>query len=119
VEKVESNQLGEDLMLQVRLTAGHDPKNLELRSRESQDTARGLYRYTIDIGGSGNVERARSALGSIGSGDVTGCAASFDDACVASSIPSSSLARCRRAATSPIPTYVRRCADSEKCLRAP
>ena len=80
VEKVESNQLGEDLMLQVRLTAGHDPKNLELRSRESQDTARGLYRYTIDIGGSGNVERARSALGSIGSGDVTGCAASFDDA---------------------------------------
>jgi len=80
VEKVESNQLGEDLMLQVKLTPGHDPKDLELRARESQDIARGLYRYTIDIGGGGNVERARSALGSIGSGDVTGCAASFDDA---------------------------------------
>ncbi|MCX5740549.1 MAG: hypothetical protein NTZ61_19015 [Proteobacteria bacterium] len=80
VEKVESNQLGEDLMLQVKLTPGHDPKNLELRARESQDTVRGLYRYTIDIGGGGDVERARSALGSIGSGDVTGCAASFDDA---------------------------------------
>ncbi len=80
VEKVESNQLGEDLMLQVKLTPGHDPKNLELRARESQDTVRGLYRYTIDIGGGGNVERARSALGSIGSGDVTGCAAIFDDA---------------------------------------
>jgi hypothetical protein len=80
VEKVESNQLGEDLMLQVKLTPGHDPKNLELRARESQDMARGLYRYTIDIGGGGNVERARNALGSIGSGDVTGCAASFDDA---------------------------------------
>jgi hypothetical protein len=80
VEKVESNQLGEDLMLQVKLTPGHDPKNLELRARESQDTVRGLYRYTIDIGGGGNVERARNALGSIGSGDVTGCAASFDDA---------------------------------------
>jgi hypothetical protein len=79
VEKVESSQLGEDLMLQVKLTPGHDPKNLELRARESQDMVRGLYRYTIDIGG-GNVERARSALGSIGSGDVTGCAASFDDA---------------------------------------
>lgn len=79
VEKVESNQVGEDLMLQVKLTPGHDPKNLELRARESQDMARGLYRYTIDIGGGGNVERARSALGSIGSGDVTGCAASFDD----------------------------------------
>jgi len=80
VEKVESNQLGEDLMLQVKLTPGHDPKNLELRARESQDMVRGLYRYTIDIGGGGNVERARSALGSIGSADVTGCAASFDDA---------------------------------------
>ena len=80
VERVESHQLGEDLMLQVKLAPGHDPKNLELRSRESQDTVRGLYRYTIDIGGGGNVERARSALGSIGSGDVTGCAASFDDA---------------------------------------
>ena len=73
-----ANQLGEDLMLQVKLTPGNDPKNLELRARESQDAVRGLYRYTIDLGGSGNVDRARSALGSIGSGDVTGCAAAFD-----------------------------------------
>jgi hypothetical protein len=79
VEGVESKQLGEDLMLQVKLTPGHDPKNLELRARESQDLARGLYRYTIDLGGGGNVERARGALASIGSGDLTGCAASFDN----------------------------------------
>ncbi len=79
VETVESNQLGEDLMLQVKLTSGHDPKRLELRARESQDVARNLYRYTIDIGGGGDVERARGALGSISSGDVTGCAATFDD----------------------------------------
>ena len=78
VESVVSNQLGEDLMLQVKLAPGRDPKDLDMRARESQDTVRGLYRYTIDLGGSGNVDRARGALGSIGSGDVTGCAASFD-----------------------------------------
>ena len=54
--------------------------DLEGRRRESQDAVRGLYRYTIDLGGSGNVDRARGALSSIGSGDVTGCAAGFDSA---------------------------------------
>ena len=80
VARVESNQLGEDLMLQVKLNPGHDPKSLELRARESQDAARGLYRYTIDIGGAANVDRARTALASINSSDVTGCAAGFDAA---------------------------------------
>ena len=80
IDSVVANQLGEDLMLQVKLAPGHDPKDLDMRARESQDAVRGLYRYTIDLGGSGNVDRARGALGSIGSGDVTGCAASFDAA---------------------------------------
>lgn len=80
VARVESNQLGEDLMLQVKLNPGHDPKSLELRARESQDAARGLHRYTIDIGGAANVDRARTALASITSSDVTGCAAGFDAA---------------------------------------
>jgi hypothetical protein len=80
VESVVVNQLGEDLMLQVKLAPGRDAEDLDMRARESQDTVRGLYRYTIDLGGSGNVDRARGALGSIGNGDVTGCAASFDAA---------------------------------------
>jgi hypothetical protein len=78
IESITANQLGEDLMLQVKLTPGNDPKGMELHQRESQDAVRGLYRYTIDLGGSGNVDRARGALGSLGSGDVTGCAAAFD-----------------------------------------
>jgi hypothetical protein len=78
VESVVANQLGEDLMLQVKLVPGRDAKSLDMRERGAQDTARGLYRYTIDLGGSGNVDRARGALGSIGGGDVTGCSASFD-----------------------------------------
>lgn len=82
VEHVVSNQLGEDLLLQVKLADGHDAKQLGIRSRESQDTARGLHRYTIDMapGGPASVERARGALGRIGAGDVGGCAATFDEA---------------------------------------
>jgi hypothetical protein len=82
VQSLESNQLGEDLLLQVKLAPGVDAKQLGLRSRESQDPARGLHRYTIDMAPNGNasVERARGALGQIGSGDVDGCAAAFDDA---------------------------------------
>lgn len=80
VESVVANQLGEDLMLQVKLVPGRDAKSLDLRERGAQDTARNLYRYTIDLGGSGNVDRARGALGSIGTGDVTGCSAGFDSA---------------------------------------
>jgi hypothetical protein len=81
VQSVESTQLGEDLLVQVKLAEGVDPKQLNLRSRESQDAARGLSRFTIDLapGGAASVERARGALGQIGAGDVSGCAAVFDD----------------------------------------
>jgi hypothetical protein len=80
LESVEANQLGEDLLLQAKLVPGRTLPSNQLPARESQDMARSLYRYTIDLGGSGDIERARSALGAIGGGDVTGCAAAFDDA---------------------------------------
>jgi hypothetical protein len=81
VRSLESNQLGEDLLLQVKLQEGLDAKQLGIRSRESQDAARGLHRYTIDMApdGAASVERARGALGQIGAGDVSGCAAAFDE----------------------------------------
>lgn len=81
VQSVESSQLGEDLLVQVKLADGVDPKQLNLRSRESQDAARGLRRFTIDMapGGAASVERARGALGQLGAGDVSGCATAFDD----------------------------------------
>jgi hypothetical protein len=82
VAGIEANQLGEDLLLQVKLQPGLDPKQLGIRSRESQDTARGLYRYTIDMapGGAASVERARGALGQVGADAVSGCATAFDEA---------------------------------------
>jgi hypothetical protein len=80
VQSLQSNQLGEDLLLQVKLQQGLDAKELGIRSRESQDSVRGLYRYTIDMApnGASSVERARGALGQIGAGDVSGCANAFD-----------------------------------------
>jgi hypothetical protein len=82
ISKVESNQLGEDLLIQVKLAPGFDANQLGSRSRESRDETRGLNRYTIDFSpnGAASVDRARNALGAIGSGDVSGCAVSFDEA---------------------------------------
>lgn len=82
ITKVEATQLGEDLLIQVKLAPGFDANQLGSRSRESRDAARGLSRYTIDFApnAAAGVERARNALGSISAGDVSGCAASFDEA---------------------------------------
>lgn len=82
VASVEPSQLGEDLLVQVKLAPGLDANALGSRSRESQDTARGLTRYTIDFSpkGAAAVERARTALAQIGAGDVSGCSATFDAA---------------------------------------
>lgn len=84
VERVESTQLGEDLLVQVKLAPGFDKDSLQLRSLEGEDAARGLHRYTIDMTprdqAAAGVERAREALSRIGSGDVSGCAAAFDSA---------------------------------------
>jgi hypothetical protein len=83
VAGVESQQLGEDLLIKVRLADGVAAEDLELRSREQQDPVRGLHRFTIDMIPRGqaasDVERARHALGQLGPGDVSGCAAAFDD----------------------------------------
>lgn len=84
VEQVTSTQLGEDLLVQVKLAPGFTKDKLSLRSFEGEDSIRGLHRYTIDMSprdaaGAG-VEQAREALNRIGSADVTGCAAAFDDA---------------------------------------
>lgn len=77
-----AQQLGEDLLLKVKLPDGVTGAGLELRSREQADPVRGLHRFTVDMIPRGQadagVARARAALGEIGTGDVTGCAAAFD-----------------------------------------
>jgi hypothetical protein len=84
VAGIEAQQLGEDLLLRVQLAEGVAPGDLELRSRQSSDEVRDLYRFTIDLVPSGSeaadIERARKGLAQIQTQDVTGCAAAFDDA---------------------------------------
>jgi hypothetical protein len=84
VARAESTQLGEDLLVKVQLAPDVVEQGFELRSRERTDDARGLHRLTIDIlpresNGNSTVGRARATLGQIGTGDVTGCAAAFDE----------------------------------------
>ena len=82
VEDVESLQLGEDLLVQVRMPPGQRPL-YELRSRQMRDELRDLYVYSVDLvpadGGVDAVRRAREALARIRPEQVTGCARTFDD----------------------------------------
>jgi hypothetical protein len=83
VGRVEALQVGEDLLLQVRLDASARGDSLQLRSRQAHDAIRGVYRYAVDLvpADPGTaVEAARSALGRITSADVTGCAERLDEA---------------------------------------
>ncbi len=80
----DARQLGEDLLIAVKLAPGLTGEDVELRSRQQHDPVRGLHRFTIDMiprdQEAAIVSRARAALGQIGPGDVSGCAGAFDRA---------------------------------------
>jgi hypothetical protein len=83
VEDVEWLQLGEDLLVEVRMPSGRRSE-YELRSRQTRDELRDLYFYSVELvpsdGGIDAVRRAREALARIRAEDVVGCARVFDDA---------------------------------------
>jgi hypothetical protein len=83
VEDVEWLQLGEDLLVEVRMPTGRRSA-YELRSRQTRDELRDLYFYSVELvpsdGGVDAVRRAREALARIRAEDVGGCARVFDDA---------------------------------------
>ena len=80
IESVESLQLGEDLLVQVKTPPGQS--QVQLRARQSREELRDLYVYSVDMipsdGGVELVTRARQILAGIKAEDVSGCAASFD-----------------------------------------
>jgi hypothetical protein len=81
IDSVESLQLGEDLLVQVKTHPRQ--KDIQLRARQSREELRDLYVYSVDMipadGGFELVTRARRTLAGIGPGDVSGCAAAFDE----------------------------------------
>lgn len=82
VAGVEAQQLGEDLMVRVRLTDLGRSDAFETRSRQGFDPVRGLHVFSIDLvsrdGDAAARESARRALSRITTADVTGCALEFD-----------------------------------------
>jgi hypothetical protein len=84
VENVEAIQVGEDLMIRVRLAPGARNGGVDLRSRRSHDVIRDLYSYTLDLvpadGGVAAVEKARAALARISARDLGRCQMRFDEA---------------------------------------
>ena len=82
VAGVEAQQLGEDLLVRVRLTDLGRSEAFETRSRQAYDPVRGLHVFSIDLvprdGDAAARESARKALAGITTTDVTGCSLEFD-----------------------------------------
>jgi hypothetical protein len=85
ISSMEALQLGEDLLVRAHLATGISVSsggNYQLRRRQARDDLRNLWVYYVDLvpsdGGTALVQRARGALEAIGTGDVSGCAAQYD-----------------------------------------
>ena len=83
IQKIDAQQLGEDLLVRVELTPEVREHKPELRSRQGFDAARQLHAYTVDLipgggGGTASVEKLQAALASVRASDVEGCAGAFD-----------------------------------------
>lgn len=85
VQKIDAQQLGEDLLVRVELAPEARQPKPELRSRQSFDAARQLHAFTVDLvpaagAAAASVEKMQAALAGVRAPDVMGCASSFDAA---------------------------------------
>ena len=92
-----SQQLGEDLMVKLVLSAGSP--DLEVRSQQSYDAPRDFHVFTVSLvpsgSNSGRVQRAMAALARLNRADVSGCALTYDTA-LRNALDPGSLARALR-----------------------
>ena len=81
---LQPQQLGEDLMIRVRLTDVGRSDDYETRSRQAFDPVRDVHVFNLDLapreGDNAARESAIAALARIRPADVTGCALEFDEA---------------------------------------
>lgn len=94
IESVAEQQLGEDLVVRVKLSAGAE-ESTQIRSRKSHDPLRELHAFAVDFvpeDRGSMVEKAQRALARIDTEDVTGCNAVFDEA-LRESLEDAALAR--------------------------
>jgi len=84
IDEVWPQQLGEDLLVKISFSERARARGLEPRARERYDPARDLHEFTVDLlpvegGGAETVAKARSALKSLRSKNVRGCALVYDE----------------------------------------
>jgi hypothetical protein len=81
---VQTQQLGEDLMVRVRLTELGNSDAIETRSRQGFDPVRSVHAFALDLTPRGGDDASRvaaiEALARITASDVTGCALELDAA---------------------------------------
>jgi len=79
-----SQQVGDDLLVQIAFAPGVSADEIEMRSRQSHDPIADQHLFSLDFlpkgGGERSVEEARAALARITRADVSGCALDFDAA---------------------------------------
>ena len=84
IASLQTQQLGEDLVVLVGLTDHARDVEVDLRSRQAYDRVRRLHSFSLDVvpkdGGATSVQRARAALARVEPQHVSGCAARFDGA---------------------------------------
>ncbi len=82
VERVWSQQLGEDLVVRIELTPEAIARRVDLRQQQSHDPIRRLHSFTLNVippdGGAEAVRRTRSALARITGRQVSSCATRYD-----------------------------------------
>lgn len=82
VEGLAPQQLGEDLVIRVKLTELGRAESIQTRSRQAVDPVRNLHLFALDLvpddDGAAAIESARAALARIGSSDASGCALAYD-----------------------------------------
>ncbi|MCH7707245.1 MAG: hypothetical protein IH884_02075 [Myxococcales bacterium] len=82
LERVRSQQLGEDLVVRIELTPEAITQGVDLRQQQSQDPIRLLHSFTLNVippdGGAEAVRRTRAALAKITGGQVSSCATRYD-----------------------------------------
>ncbi len=82
LERVRSQQLGEDLVVRIELTPEAITQDVDLRQQQSQDPIRRLHSFTLNVippdGGVEAVRRTRAALARITGRQVSSCATRYD-----------------------------------------
>jgi len=82
LERVRSQQLGEDLVVRIELTPEAITQDVDLRQQQSQDPIRRLHSFTLNVippdGGAEAVRRTRAALARITGRQVSSCATRYD-----------------------------------------